>query len=80
LGKETAVQANERFSKAIASLVNKHPHKNLVTVAHGTAITLFVTQVAGLEPFPLWKRLGLPSFVVLFLPKMELLTIVENAY
>jgi broad specificity phosphatase PhoE len=80
LGKETAVQANEWFSKVIATLVNKHPHTNLVTIAYGTVITLFVAQVAGLEPLPLWKRLGLQSFVVLSLPKMELLTIVENVY
>ncbi len=39
-----------------------------MVVAHGTVITLFVARRAGLEPFPFWKRLGLPAFVALSLP------------
>jgi hypothetical protein len=39
---------------------------------------LFVALSAGVEPFPLWSRLGLPSFVVLSLPEMELVSIVEG--
>jgi hypothetical protein len=44
-----------------------------------------VQVVAGLQEhdrrnveFSFWQRLGLPSFVVLSLPKMELVTVVEN--
>ncbi len=79
-GKETAAQAHERFSKAIALLVKKYQNKNLAVVAHGTVITLFVAQTAGLEPFTFWKKLGLPSFVVFSLPQLELITVVENAF
>lgn len=80
LGKETAFQACERFSKTIASLEGRYQNKSLAIVAHGTVITLFVAQTAGLEPFSFWKKMGLPSFVVFSLPQLELLTIVEKAF
>jgi broad specificity phosphatase PhoE len=80
LGNETAQQAYGRFSKAIAALENAYPNKSLAVVAHGTVITLFVAQAAGLEPFSFWKKLALPSFVVFSLPQLELVKIVENAF
>jgi len=80
LGNETALQAYERFSKAITALENAHQNKSLAVVAHGTVITLFVAQAVGLEPFSFWTKLGLPSFVVLSLPQLELVKIIENAF
>ena len=77
-GKETANQANERFSKALTSVEVKHPDKNIVVVAHGTVITLFVEKFNSLETFSFWKRLGLPSFVVLSLPHHKLVKTVEG--
>lgn len=78
LGRETARQAQERFSKALESVTAGHPNENLVVVSHGTVITLFVEKITGQEPFSLWKRLGLPSFVVFSLPGYELSTVVEK--
>jgi broad specificity phosphatase PhoE len=78
-GQETAGQALERFAGAVASVLDAHPGGNVVIVAHGTVITLFVAGAAGLEPFPFWKSLGLPSFVVLTLPELDLVTVVEDA-
>jgi broad specificity phosphatase PhoE len=77
-GRETADDAHRRFAKAVAGVIGKCPSGNLAVVTHGTVMTLFVARAAGLEPFPFWKRLGLPSFVVLSLPEFGLLTIVEN--
>ncbi|MDQ2785058.1 MAG: phosphoglycerate mutase family protein [Chloroflexota bacterium] len=68
MGNETADEADARFAAAVAAVCARHPHGNIVIVAHGTVITLFVTRRAGREPFPFWKRLGLPSFVALSLP------------
>ena len=78
MGKETASQACERFSKALASIEMEYPGKNAVVVSHGTVITLFVEKVTGLEPFPFWKKLDLPSFVVFSLPGYKLMMTVES--
>jgi hypothetical protein len=47
-------------------------------VAHGTLISLYVARAAGVEPVPLWQRLGLPAFVVLALPARSLVAVVES--
>ena len=65
LGNETADQAHDRFRHAIDSLVNRHRNQNVVMVAHGTVISLFVSRLTGLPAFLLWKELGLPSYIVL---------------
>ncbi len=78
LGKETANQAVERFSKALASVEVEHPNKNIVIVAHGTVITLFVEKFNDLEAFSFWRSLDLPSFVVLSLPQHKLVKTVEG--
>lgn len=78
LGRETADQAHQRFTKAIAGVIERYPNDNVAVITHGTVMTLFVARAAGLEPFPFWKRLGLPSFVVLSLPGFGLLRVVEN--
>ncbi len=78
MGNETADQAHGRFAAAVMGLVSQHPAHNLVIVAHGTVITLFVARVLGWEPFPLWKRLGLPSCVVLSHPSMAVQAVMAN--
>lgn len=77
-GRETADQAHARFSQAVAGVIERHGGQTTVVVAHGTVITLYVSRLAGLEPFPFWKRLGLPSFVVLSLPDLKLLDVIGN--
>ena len=77
-GSETAAEARNRFSAAIDGIVQQHPDGNLVVVAHGTVITLFVAQYNQIEPFDFWRRLGLPSYTVLALPDFRLLSVVES--
>lgn len=71
-GEESADAAADRFSAAIESLVmdersaeRSASHRDRIVVAHGTVISLYVARAAGIEPFPLWQSLGLPSYVVL---------------
>ena len=78
LGAETADQAHHRFAGAVDDLVAAQPDRTIAVVAHGTVISLYVARAAGVEPFPLWQRLGLPSFVVLALPARTLVTVVES--
>lgn len=77
-GEETAQAAAQRFSAAIEQLVTQRTGHNIVVVAHGTVITLFTAQYNQIVPFDFWKRLGLPSFVVLSLPDYQLLEVIEQ--
>ena len=86
VGRETAAGAGARFAGAVEGVVARYASReadpwrdgSLVVVAHGTVISLFVARHTGAEPFPLWRRLGLPSFVVLAVPDLALLETVER--
>jgi broad specificity phosphatase PhoE len=71
-GRETAAAALTRFQAAVTAVLSQRPQGNVLIVAHGTVITLFVAACAGVEPISFWHRLGLPSFVVLSLPDLVL--------
>ncbi len=77
-GGETADAACERFSRAIMEVLRRHPQGDLAVVAHGTVITLFVARTNGIDAFDFWRRLGLPSYVVLSLPDLSIVRITER--
>jgi broad specificity phosphatase PhoE len=52
LGNETATQALQRFDQAVQAILRQHIEGNIAIVAHGTVITLFLAQHAGVEPLP----------------------------
>lgn len=64
-GEETADTAYNRFANAVHRLTDRPPKENIAIVTHGTVLSLFVSRNSDLEPFALWKKLGLPSWVVL---------------
>jgi broad specificity phosphatase PhoE len=78
LGSETANQARARFTKALDACLGRHTGGNLAVVSHGTVIALYLEQVAGLKGYPLWRAMGLPSFVVLGWPKRDVLETVTR--
>jgi hypothetical protein len=47
-------------------------------VSHGTVITLFAAQHAGVAALPFWKRLGMPAIVIVSLPELRLLEVIEQ--
>ena len=61
-GEESADAAADRFAAAVDVLVGD---TDKIVVAHGTVIALYVSRVAGIDPYSLWQSLGLPSYVVL---------------
>ena len=77
-GQETADDAHARFANAVSAAITQHPGLTIAIVAHGTVISLFVARACRLQPFPLWKRLDLPSFVVLKLPSLHLHQILDS--
>jgi 2,3-bisphosphoglycerate-dependent phosphoglycerate mutase len=78
LGCETAQQASERFTKTMVAITSQYAEQNVVVFTHGTVLSLYVARATGLEPFALWKRLGLPSFVMLTFPQFEVIRVVEK--
>ena len=77
LGTETAEQARDRMAAAIDEIIDAGQADTIV-VTHGTVITLYVASVAGVRPMAFWHRLGLPSYVVLTLPDMHILSTIES--
>ena len=77
LGSETADQARDRISAAIDSVVDAG-HADTIVVTHGTVMTLYAASVADADPMCFWRRLGLPSYVVLGLPGNDILSTVEQ--
>lgn len=77
-GDETANQALARCRAAVDGVVGAHPDEDIALVSHGRVIALYVAYYTGVEPFAFWKRLGLPSFVVLSLPEREVIEVVES--
>lgn len=76
-GLETADAAYSRFEGAIGEVLNRHPEQTVAVVTHGTVLSLFVSRKNHLDPFPLWRSLKLPAFVVLSLPDFRLVEVVE---
>ena len=77
-GDESADQAHARFASAVENLLKQHSSQNLAVVTHGTVLTLYVSRLAKLEPYSFWKQLGLPAFVVLSLPDMQVIKVVNE--
>ncbi len=71
-GNETANEALARFAQAVEHVLAEYATGNVAIVAHGTVISLFVAAHNRIDPFVLWQRLAMPSFVVLSVPQFAL--------
>jgi broad specificity phosphatase PhoE len=64
LGEESADEAYRRFAGAVDGVLKGAGGADVGIVTHGTVISLFAERRAGVEPFGLWRRMGLPSYIV----------------
>ena len=79
LGHESADEALNRFRAALRDVLAKHPDQTVAVVAHGTVIALYVAEhTEDHTAFELWRKLGLPSFVVMSRPELKVEQIVER--
>jgi broad specificity phosphatase PhoE len=62
MGKETARQAQQRFAKQIDNLDTR---LTTAVIAHGTVNSLFTALHNDIDVMGFWKRLQLPSYIVL---------------
>jgi broad specificity phosphatase PhoE len=72
LGDETADEAYDRFATAVDGVLSEEPG-DVAIVSHGTVIALFAERRAKQDPFPLWRRMGQPSYIVLEVPTWKVL-------
>jgi len=76
-GNETATQARERFTQAIHHTLTNHTGTLAITT-HGTVISLFVAHQNKTNGFDLWRRLTLPSAVILNRTTLEFIDVIEK--
>jgi broad specificity phosphatase PhoE len=77
LGEESADEAYERFARAVDGVV-AGATRDVGVVTHGTVISAFAERRAGVEPFGLWRRMGLPSYLVLDTEGWRVVEVVER--
>jgi broad specificity phosphatase PhoE len=65
LGLETAEQAQRRVTVAIDRILTQHEDGDIAIVTHGTVLALYLAPMLEGDAFDLWRRMGLPSYVVL---------------
>ena len=70
LGSETAMQARDRVITAIEA-VRDEENQDAIVVTHGTVMTLYLAQVAKVEPMSFWRELQTPCLVEVKLPSMR---------
>jgi broad specificity phosphatase PhoE len=78
LGRETAEQARRRVTVAIDRLLETHETRDIAIVTHGTVLALYLAAVMEGDPFDLWRRFGLPSYVALDAESMEVIEVLER--
>lgn len=76
-GRETAMHAYARFSRAIDQMLGETPG-NVVAVTHGRVMALFVSIRSGVDAYAFWQRLGHPCFVVLLAPDFQIVRTVDE--
>jgi broad specificity phosphatase PhoE len=69
LGTETTGKAGRRFERGVKSAAAESPPGDMVIVTHGTIISMFVSQLTGADPVPIWESLGLPGLIVVAWPQ-----------
>ena len=79
LGHESADEALRRFRDALRDVLARHPDETVAVVSHGTVVALYVAEhTKDHSAFELWRKLGLPSFVVLSRPELKVESLVER--
>lgn len=70
LGSETAIQARDRVTTAIESVL-EGDNQDAIVVTHGRVMALFLARVANVEPMSFWRKLETPCFVEVEIPRMR---------
>ncbi|GCE46452.1 broad specificity phosphatase PhoE [Thermosporothrix hazakensis] len=77
-GRETALQARQRFEQALQTALAQQPAEQLIVVSHGTVLTLFAAQLLGVKPLAFWKALAMPAYLVFELPAWRCVEVAQQ--
>ncbi|WP_309570450.1 histidine phosphatase family protein [Deinococcus sp.] len=70
-GEESADDARTRFGNAVHAVLAANPQECIAVVAHGTVISSLVAHANGIDPWPLWRGLGLLDVVTVDVPGLR---------
>lgn len=74
-GQESCDELGLRIKNEIDSALSHDPSKNVILVTHGTAMTSFIMRHWQVDPFELWKSLGLPAYLSFTVPTFDIVGI-----
>ena len=90
-GEESFADACERFGNQIDTLIAAHPEKTIAAVTHGTVMSLYLAELimtneaeaaTGFSKMDtaraFWDGWGMPGYVVLSLPEMQVVELVPG--
>ena len=78
LGEESASAALQRFTGAMEAVCTMHPQGDLIVVAHGTVIALFLESISQEDGYRIWREMGLPSYAVVETSPWRMLRVVAK--
>ncbi|MGE5608094.1 MAG: histidine phosphatase family protein [Bacillota bacterium] len=77
-GRESAAEAQARITKAVDGVLAAHPQGNIALVTHGTVLSLLIAAHTGEDPYQLYRKMGLPSYIAFSLPDWAVVERVEQ--
>ncbi|CAN5516471.1 histidine phosphatase family protein [soil metagenome] len=78
LGKETAREAKARIARAIETIAGEHAGQGIAIVTHGTVLSLFAADFVSEDPFQLWRRMGLPSYIAMDWDQRKVIRVIDR--
>ena len=77
LGLESAREARDRITDAVDHLATTEDGP-VGIVTHGTVLALYATMNGAADPFQIWRRMQLPSFIVVDTDKQTILESLDH--
>ena len=71
-GRESCDELGLRIEDEVHKALSRVPDSNVMLVTHGTAMTSFIMRHWQVDPFEVWKSLGLPAYLAFTLPTFDI--------
>ena len=71
-GQESCEDVGMRIEVEVHRALSHIPSSNAILVTHGTAMTSFIMRHWQVDPFELWKSLGLPAYLAFTVPTFDI--------
>ena len=71
-GRESCEELGLRIESEVEAALSHDSEKNAILVTHGTAMTSYIVRHWQVDPFDLWKSLGLPAYLAFTVPTFDI--------